>query len=234
MKGTKYLISFLVVVALVLGIQTSSHAIATLSLSDGITTVIVADGGVGDLNVAADAVTFSGTVGAWLINVSTGLTNSALGGTPAAAHMDLNSVNVLSSGASTLTIRFSEIDYTGLLSGGIFSSILQAGGTLTAPAGSSVGFSAFLDPGNGLFVQTSPIGTIGPFGPGAFSGTGGGSAATGTPFSLTLDGILTFAGPGSASFNYELQSVPEPISLILLGSGLAGVGLYRRLRKPRG
>jgi len=30
------------------------------------------------------------------------------------------------------------------------------------------------------------------------------------------------------------SKIPEPISLILLGSGLAGAGLYRWLRKPKG
>jgi len=46
------------------------------------------------------------------------------------------------------------------------------------------------------------------------------------------------AGTGSAQFssvtNQFSEKIPEPMSLILLGSGLAGAGLYRRLRKPKG
>lgn len=48
---------------------------------------------------------------------------------------------------------------------------------------------------------------------------------TATNTDVLLDNALAVTG-GS--------KVPEPISLILLGSGLAGAGLYRRLRKPKG
>ena len=48
--------------------------------------------------------------------------------------------------------------------------------------------------------------------------------ASGGSFTMSEDNNIT----------EEQGKIPEPISLILLGSGLAGVGLYRRLRKPRG
>ncbi len=228
MKGTKYLISLLVAMALVLGIQATSHAVATLRLTDGVTTVTLADGN------ADGVVTFNGAIGVWTVNVTTGITYPTLG-SPADIHIDLNSVDVNSGGASTLTILFSEVGFTGPLAGGILGVHQLAGGTLSAPAGSTATFKAYVDDGNALFTLTSLLTTIGPFGPGAFAGEADGFAAGITaPFSMTSWAQLALTGPGIASFDSEIHGkIPEPISLILLGSGLAGAGLYRRLRKNR-
>src|SRR2546426_14659 len=51
----------------------SAFATAELKLTSGLSSVDILDGGVGDICLAADCVTFSGPVGSWTINVTTGI-----------------------------------------------------------------------------------------------------------------------------------------------------------------
>src|SRR5262245_25322474 len=80
------------------------EAAPSLKLTDGVTTVIVTDQGVGGLNPLVGVVTASPVVGSWFVNVSTGITAPQIGSLTL-PHMDLSSVNV--GGPGTLTISFS-------------------------------------------------------------------------------------------------------------------------------
>jgi hypothetical protein len=206
----KQLIKGLAAAAAVLCV-TSAYSVPTLRISDGVNPdVVVTDGGAGDSNPLVGAVTWIGSIGVWVLNVDTGVTKPILG-SATDPHMDLNYV-VSSTGAGTMVISFSDDGFT-------YSGALTDhwGGTTS---GTSI--NRVLENG-----QSTGIG-MGPFGPGAFSGTTSGTIDLVPTDVLTLQVAITHTGSGPSSGDKEI-TVPEGgMTLTLLGSALVGIGFLRR------
>jgi hypothetical protein len=190
-------------------------------------TVTVVDNGPGDMVPAAGIVTYTGSLGTWIQNVSTGVSDQILD----QVEMDLNSVNV-SGGPGTIILTLEDENFNSKNLGGLTSFIAAIGGTTNG----TVSTATFIDDSNTVGVLGTQMSASGPF----IGGLGGefsdssminDMAFTG-PFGLAIQVTITHTEANQiTSLNHNLVEVAEPATLGLVGLGLVGVGLMSRRRR---
>jgi LPXTG-motif cell wall-anchored protein len=217
-----------------LGGQVEAGLMLKLSDTTDLASVTIVDNGIGDLSPDLGVVNFSGNVGEFNVNVSTGLSTPVLG-SGLLPQMDLNSIDAKLTGskADVLTIQLTDTGWGPTLTPTTLTQ--EVGGTKSGSI-ASVMFNTFVDPTN-----TS-------FGTGAGTIKGTTLTFSGSPYSGTnsfqygpLSGLYSVtevatisanAGSGSVSYDLAIAAVPEPSSLTLAGFGIvAGIGLVYRKRR---
>jgi len=226
-SGLAIALAMAVSVTLTLSLISAAHAL-TLRLSGYGGTTTINDGDPGDTCPTPGCVGFTGPLGDFIVNITTGIS-----GSPSTASLLLSSLDVFSPGPNpdTLTIELTDIGF--LPSGGFstrelvstISGLLTASGSSATPS-QCVGVGTF-----DCSIVTIAHGTFS--GPGPYMDTRTAFFSSGTPFSITETVALAFTGSGVSSLTFASTVVPQPRALLLLGLGLAGLWALPMLRASR-
>lgn len=189
-------------------------------INDNAAPVIVYDGTGSDLNGVDGVITFSGAVGVFNVNVTTGVSKPVVG----PARLDLNSIDV-SGSAGTLVLGISDTDFT--LPATAFNAAF--GGTTDG----TVEFSFLYDENNTEFGGPSFVseGYSATQANSAFSSNQTGSVTADTLYSLSIMAEISHGdGFKATSFNAGITPVPAPAALLLFGTAIGGL-LLRKSKK---
>jgi len=214
----------LMVAAGALMVAPSANAALVLYLddgNDGVAEVTQNDNVAGDLNGTANAITFTGVAGGWSITVAAGISKDQCAG---GCLMDLVSLTVHSAGPGTLNLGLSDSGFA------LGPTILDVGGTLTAPAGSSAAFHVDNVAGFGQFILGGGESADLVFGPGPY---GGSTPSTVASTAWLIHALITCTGACTQSFDANLRPIPEPASVMLLGGAVlvTVTTLRKRMKK---
>ncbi len=170
-------------------------AVPVLQLRSGGTTVTVQDGDPLDSSPVPGIITYVGGIGAFNVTVTSGRTKPNVG-QPWSPRIDVEFYPREHPGG-TLTLQFSETDFEAVPP---FEFITAVGGTLAQSANGTFRLYANasnqpLDTSGTAWLQ------LGPFAGGAFDRTSTAGATVTTPYSITLEAVITHppSGTGIAS-----------------------------------
>lgn len=210
--------------AAVVAVAGAAQAAPILRISDGTTTVTVADGSsgaCGDTMAQPGVVGLSCSIGNWWLNMVIGIGHEVLGD-----QIHLTSLNASSSSGGTLTVAFTDTDFVN--TGGY--PALSFGGGIGGVSAGTVDYWMYVSDANTAFGTDSLIGSGA--GSGAFSGSFSAWEAVSGTYSMTLVARITHGWsnfPMATSVDF-IGRVPEPAALALLAVGLIALGVVARRR----
>ena len=220
-----------IVAVLSLAFSSSVEALQIKLWDGGSNTVIVQDEGLGDISVGAGVVSFSGAVGKFIVNVSTGMSKPVIGSAEAPS-MDMLSVDVssaLPNAGAFLQISVTDKNF-GPMSSSLNGFMAGIGGTTQG----TVSLDTYFDTANQEFQIAGSTVTqfahIGPLKGGIGNDFSGSALFSGTPdnnpFSITMVvSIRHGGGVKMSSFDASINPTPEPKTVLLFGLGLVGLGI---------
>jgi hypothetical protein len=193
------------------------------SINGAPTTTFATGAPVGQISIT------SVVIGSWTINSATADTYNVVGTTTAPA-FSINSLNAVDTNAAggQLTIATSAIGF-GLTPSPSTAAIQLSFTNDTAALSEAV----YGGNSNNLLDETHQIGTTLNLAAGSNGSTNtSGSFSPVNPYSLTDVMTLTQSTTGGNNVTGNLQVVPEPASMLFLGLGIIGAGLFSRFRRP--